>query len=671
MNKHLFLILLFLLSFKGISQKNELGKVTIDELKERNHPSDTSAVAAILFEKGQSYFSFKQNEGFSVITEVEVKIKIYKKAGYDWANKYISYYVGSNEKEVVEFSKAVTYNLVNGTSIEKSKLKSEGEFVEKSNKYWEKKKIVMPNVKEGSIIEYKYVIKSPFISTLPLWSFQSTIPVNYSEYITRIPEYFTYNVYKKGFVFPKETKIVNNKTITLVEKSLNQQGMTIKGYKHDSEQVNYQENQTTYLAERIPAIREEAFVNNISNYVSAVEHELASKKMPNSSMQFFSVTWDDVAKSIYESDGFGDQLKKTNYFEATVNKIVGGLNTNEEKTLALYEYVKSQVKWDGYTGISCDKGVKNAFEEKTGNVAEINLMLTAMLRYAGIDANPVLLSTRSNGMTFYPNRTAFNYVIAAVEIENGLILLDATDKFAMPNILPERALNWTGRIIRKNGSSAEVDLTPDMLSRKIVNIMANVAPDGIISGKVREQHYDYYAHDFRSKYASLNEESYLEWLEKKYAGIEIEMYKASNKSDLSKQVVEDYSFKHTGLSEKISDKIYINPMLFFMESENPFKQEKREYPVDFIFPNQNKYTISLALPEGYSVESVPAPLSLSMEEGLGNFHFNIVSNGNQIQLVATLSFNASVIPAGHYEMLKNFYKSVIEKNKEKIVLKKA
>jgi hypothetical protein len=63
----------------------------------------------------------------------------------------------------------------------------------------------------------------------------------------------------------------------------------------------------------------------------------------------------------------------------------------------------------------CNEGVKKAYKDKTGNVAEINLMLTAMLRYAGLNANPVLVSTRSNGIAIFPNRTAFNYVIAAVE----------------------------------------------------------------------------------------------------------------------------------------------------------------------------------------------------------------------------------------------------------------
>ena len=81
--------------------------------------------------------------------------------------------------------------------------------------------------------------------------------------------------------------------------------------------------------------------------------------------------------------------------------------------------MKSTVKWNEYNGYSCDEGVKEAYKDKAGNVAEINLMLTAMLCTVGLKANPVLVSTRANGISIFPNRTAYNYVIAAVEIPEG------------------------------------------------------------------------------------------------------------------------------------------------------------------------------------------------------------------------------------------------------------
>jgi hypothetical protein len=52
----------------------------------------------------------------------------------------------------------------------------------------------------------------------------------------------------------------------------------------------------------------------------------------------------------------------------------------------VFNHVKN-LKWNGYYGYSCNDGVKKKYKDKTGNVAEINLMLTAMLRYANLNAN--------------------------------------------------------------------------------------------------------------------------------------------------------------------------------------------------------------------------------------------------------------------------------------------
>ena len=132
--KTLLFLLLFVTFLNSTAQNFELGKVSIAELQQKVHPTDTSAVAAILFEKGRNTYEYSQENGFVMITEVKTRIKIYKKEGYDWANKKVQYYIGDNSKETVFYSDAVTYNLVGG-KIEKTKLKSDGEFDEKINRY--------------------------------------------------------------------------------------------------------------------------------------------------------------------------------------------------------------------------------------------------------------------------------------------------------------------------------------------------------------------------------------------------------------------------------------------------------------------------------------------------------------------------------------------------------
>lgn len=667
----ILLLILVITSFDIYAQKFELGKVTIAELQEKEHPKDPSAPATILFEKGKVEFEYDGTDGFSIITEMTVKIKIYKKEGYDWANKIVPYYSENNStRETVNFSDAVTYNLVDG-KIEKTKLKSEGEFDEVTNKYWSRKKITMPNVKEGSIIEYSYTIKSQMIGNLKEWKFQTSIPVNYSEYKTYIPEYFVYNQNQKGSIFPKITKDSKTKRITFTyfENDMSKPNNTGWNIKHVVD-AEYIENITTYIVENLPAMKEENFVNNIDNYTASISQELSLTKYPNQPFKSFSTDWETVVKKIYEYDDFGPELNKTGYFDDQIKALIANLNTGEEKIVAIFNFVKMNVKWNERDGYLCDNGVRNAFKEHVGNVADINLMLTAMLRYAGLTANPVLISTRSYGIALFPNRYAYNYVIAAVEVNGELILLDATEKFALPDILPLRDLNWFGRLIRKDGTSIEVNLMPKSVSNENIYLSYSLNKQGVITGKARKQLTDYFALQFRKNYVGVNTDTYLESLENSYNNIEVSDYVRDNELDLFKPIVETFSFKDTKSTEIINDKIYISPLLFFTSKDNPFKQEKREYPIDFGKPFETKYNINIEIPEDYTVESLPKPINIATVEGFGSFKYNIGNTGNSIQFLITTDINFAIVAADFYDVLKGFFQQIVDKETEKIVLKK-
>ena len=664
--------LLFLFSISTLqAQKFELGKVSISELQEKFHPKDTAAVAAVLFEKGRNFFEYSQTSGFSMVREVKIRIKIYKKEGYDWANSKIRYYIDGNAKESVTISEAITYNLVDG-KIEKTKLKSEGEFDEIINKYWGQKKIAFPNVKEGSVIEYQYTIKSPRIGSPRDWDFQTSIPVNYSEYKMVVPEYYIFNSNFKGSISPKVSVEKTRKLITISSMERTGGAGLLHGQTatYNQDKFDYEETKTTYLTENVPAMNEEAYVNNIDNYATGLVQELSMTKYPDEPLKAYSTDWKSVVKTIYEYDDFGPELEKTGYFEEGVNGIIAGLNTPEEKMDALLKYVKATIKWNGYFEYFCNDGVKQAYKNKTGNIGEINLMLTAMLRYAGLTVNPVLLSTRANGIALFPNRTAFNYVIAAVESPSGLVLLDSSDEFSTPNVLPFRDLNWIGRLIRKDGTSEEVDLMPKTASVVALSMNYSVDANGEVLGKLRRQSTGHQALLFRQNAKDMKEDAYLEKMENENKKIEISEYTRTNEKDLKLPVIESLTFKGANFSELIGGKIYIKPMLSFGDEQNPFKQETREYPIDYGFPFLYKCMINIQIPEGYKLESMPAAAALSMLDNLGSFKYILNLNGNTIQMAVTSQINAPIISSEYYPALKEYYQKIIEKQNEKIVLVK-
>ena len=116
--------------------------------------------------------------------------------------------------------------------------------------------------------------------------------------------------------------------------------------------------------------------------------------------------------------------------------------------------------------------------------------------------------------------------------------------------------------------------------------------------------------------------------------------------------------------------MYFSPLFFLRNKENPFKLEKREFPVDFGYPSENKYRIGIIIPEGYVIETLPESALLRLPDGLGSFMFNITPTANQIQLVVNSKMEESIISPVYYETLKEYFKLMIAKTNEKIVLTK-
>ena len=657
--KSLAIAFLFLFYSNVKAQNFELGIVSKAELEEKFHPTDTSAVAAILYKKAKTYFVYRRDEGFVIHHSYQIRIKIYKKEGFKWANFQMKYYGGNEDSENKSFTfwDCFTYNLEDGVVVA-TKLKDEGSFKTNINNYYKEASVVMPNVKVGSVIEINYTLKTNKIGEFPVFNFQYDIPVNYAEYFTDIPEVYIFKPILKGyFKVTSESKTVDEK-----------ESFAYKYNKNCGYIFKYQ--QSTYKAENIPSLKDEIFVDNISNYRSSIQHELERTRMPERTIMDYSKTWEGVSKTIFELDDFGKELNKLKYFEQDLTKITENVSADADKLAVIFKFVQNKMNWNESYDIVVDKGVKKAYNDGTGNVAEINFILIAMLNSAGIKTDPVLISTVENGVPVYPNRTVFNAVIAAAQVDGKQILLDATSKYSQANILPLEDLNWTGRLIKKDGTSQEINLVPQKITVGNTNLMAVIDNFGKITGKARNIKTDFDAYSFREKNEGINNEIYLEKLESNLNGIQINDYLIDNVKELSKPIIENFTFVSNKDCEIIGGKMYINPLLFFTQNTNPFVQEKRQMPIYFGYPKQNKYNISIEIPEGYAIESMPKPLKISTGENVGLFTFNIISEGNKIQVQVTREINTVLVSADFYPVLKSFYQQMIDKQNEKIVLKK-
>ncbi|CAM4357039.1 DUF3857 domain-containing protein [Zobellia nedashkovskayae] len=665
------LLVLLTISFSGNAQDFKFGKVSEEEIKETFNPSDSSAAATVLYRSKEIRFKYSSGTGFNVVTEVFERIKIYDKAGFDYATVSQSLYRNNNDIETVSGLKAYTYSWKNG-KIEKSKMEKSAVFTTELNKYRNEEKFTLPNVKEGCVIEYQYRITSPFYYSIDEIALQYDIPIKQQEISISAPEYFVFKPNMKGYlaVNPKYSTKSDKINFTNKSRTTSGGGWGATSTEYSNQSIDYKVNTTDYNMTNVPALNEEPYVNDMDNYRSSVNYELQYVKFPQQLQENYTTTWEDVIKKIYKSDGFGGQLKSTKYFKDDLEILRGKTSTETELMGAIFSHVQGRMNWNNIYGYYVDKGVKTAYKERTGNIADINLILTAMLQGAGLNANPVLVSTRNHGVPMSPTREGFNYVIASVEMDGNLLLLDATNKYARPNLLPTRALNWYGKKIQKDGSSVSVNLFPYNLSEESVQLSVRLKENGSIEGKQRHTNKDYNAYLFRNKYANSVEDDYLEKLENKNHGMEISDYSIKNKDGKGKPILESYSFSLDNQADVVGDKIYFSPLFHLTMNENPFKLEEREYPIDFTFPWREKYIVNITIPEGYEVTSLPENENLTMVDKIGGFQYQILDNGTTLQLRVDVKINQAVIPANYYNGLKELFKNIVEKQTEKVVLSK-
>ncbi|MFK5957245.1 MAG: DUF3857 domain-containing protein [Lutibacter sp.] len=667
--KKIVFTLVILMVNQLFSQNYKFGKVSKEELKEEYYPLDSSANAAVLYKKRKTFFNYVQGEGFMIVTEIHERIKIYNSEGYEWATKQIKYYTPKGSKpEKVNKIEAKTYVFENG-KIESYKLKKNDIYKEILSKYWSEKKFSMPNIDEGCIVEWKYTVTSPY-KGIDKVKMQYNIPIKKFQCKVEIPEYYKYNVKQTGYLSMNLSSTVENKKIVLRDKTRSDGFRAPAATSFRSQDINFTTNVTTIEKDNMPALFEESYVNNINNYSAGVQYELSSIKMPNDIIKYYSQSWEDVAKTIYKAEEFGRELNKSNYFKDDLELILKKYSGQEQVVLAIFNFVKQKVKWNNYKGIFTDKGVKKAYKSGSGNTADINLMLISMLREAKINAHPIILSTRDQGIPIFPTIDGFNYVIAAVEMEKGIVLLDATEQSSTPNVLPLRDLNWRGRIIKDDNTSDWVNLIPAKPSLENTTINITIDEEGYIEGMQRTSYTDLFALNYRNKYSKLNKETSIERVEEKNEAIEIIDFRLTNKDKIEKPAIEIFKFSSEDLIDVIDNKMYFKPLLFKSIIENPFKLEKREYPIDFGTPFKENTSINYTIPEGYTIESIPESIAIGLSDNLGVFRFMIKVANNKINVRSILEINTAIFPALNYQEIKEFYKVMVNKNLEKIVLKK-
>ena len=391
--------------------------------------------------------------------------------------------------------------------------------------------------------------------------------------------------------------------------------------------------------------------------------------MPGAMIKTFSTTWNVIVNDLMASDHFGAALDR----KGIVKELTEQINPDdkpEKKITDAYHLIKKQVKWNNRHGVYVDKTLRAAFNEKEGNTAEINLLLVNLLRSAGIQAHPVLISTRAHGKInrFYPRFDAFNSVIAMASVNGKNILLDATMEYLKPGELPFKDLNGSGLIAMKDNSSWINLLSSEQIYHSSM-VMASIK-DEKLTAQIARSYKSLSATSKRGKIAREGKEKYIENYKEKNSDWKISGYTLQNVEDATKTLGEKIIVESFSNIDASDDMIYLPAILSDEETDNPFSSETRQYPVDFATPIYEKNIVNIAVPEGYQVEELPKPTKVVLPNNDASFIYNAQKVGANIQVMSQINIKKTLFVPQEYHLLKELYRNIIEKYGEQIVLKR-
>jgi hypothetical protein len=641
----------------SIAKDFHFGDYDHNEVEMASYDKDPAAHALVLKEYGRAGISSNGNTT-PLTFDYHVKIKIFDNIGLSKGHVELPFYIQDNGtyEEIRQIGiQGRTYSQDASGAMVESELNPDSIHTVKINKHWSKIVFNLPKLRKGCVIEYKYRFESPFLDKFKTWEFQSDIPKIYSEYEVHIPKVFGYNVSLRGAL------------------KLNLDSVTIEKNCFSSTDVNSDCTVEDYRINNVPAFKAEPFINSPKNYLSALYFQLTQfTKLNNytnlnqSWQQNVGEDWNAVDKLLKENDNFGDQLSHKSVLKSHIAPVIAGKTDTLEKAKAIYAYIQKTIAFNGIFDIYSDNGIKKAIETHSGNSADINLALSDALNEAGIYATPILISNRDNGVVnqLYPAVSEFNNLIVATGIGGKAYLLDATVPAIQFGVLPFRDLNGQGRVIPGDKPSYWIDIKTN---QKIINscTLDLTLDNGVLKGTITRYAVSFAAYERRQAIKRFSTyDDYVKDVAKNTPGLTITKATVSNLDSLDMPLAEVYNVEIDASTGTF------NPFLFDKWDSNPLAAPTRAYPIDFGMPSGVNVSLTLHLPNGYTIANAPQSTSAALPNNGGGLEVNFVNNNGTVTYNLGYHLDRAVYNEGEYAALKDFFDKIILFEKTPVTFKK-
>jgi hypothetical protein len=621
--------------------------VSPEELKMTSEPKAPGVPAILLFHQVD-----RDDNGHTSHEDNYFRVKILTEEGRKFANVEVPFFgrdgtiVGIHGRSIRPDGSIANFD---GKIFDKNIVKARG------LKYMAKT-FTLPDVQVGGIIEYYYTIDlsdhyiydSHWILSDQLFTEHAKFSLKpFEGYYSRINLQWSWNWLPEGAQPPKEGP---DKIIRM--------------------EANF-----------IPAFQTEDLMPPENELKSRVDFIYSEDEFETDETKY----WKGVGKR------FNQQLEsfvgKRHAMEQAVSQIVTPSDSPEAKAEKIYarvqqlrntsyEMQKSQQeqKRDKEKNIT---NVVDVWKRGYGNGVEITWLYLALVRAAGIESYGVWVSDRKNYFfsPHFRDKSRLDANVVLLKLNGKDVYCDPGAAFAPFGMLPWTETNVAGLRMDKDGGTFIQTSIPDSSESKIMN-RANLelSVNGDLEGSLNVTFSGLAAWQRRVEMRNEDDTARAKFLEdsvREYvpSGIEIELTNKPAWSSSSPELVANFKMKVQGWASSAGHRALLPVGLFSAPEKRLFEHANRVHPVYVEYPYQKVDDISVELPPGWQVSSLP----LARQKGGEVLGYVLKFDGDKTKLHVSreLHLNFLLLKTEYYASLRNFFQTVRSADEEQIVLQPA
>lgn len=358
--------------------------------------------------------------------------------------------------------------------------------------------------------------------------------------------------------------------------------------------------------------------------------------------------------------------------------LVAGAATERDKVRILYQYLQENFRYVSIQlGIGGMKPFPASYVEKNkfGDCKALSNYMLAMLKANNIKSHYALINAGERSMAVdkdFP-QDRFNHVILCVPLSKDTIWLECTSRSQPFGVLGNFTENRNALLITDKGGI----LTPTPRSkadanRFAANTLINMAEDGSGTATFNFTYNGDFSGEYNAYLFDADEQYRLRFLHNRL-GLkqpdQLKMEKSQDKASHSSKVSLELTFEKipefsTGSKHFLNGRIY----KFLTNPLSPDDNRRSDYYFDF--PSVMDDTTVYKIPEGYTVESLPARNELRFSYGSYTSNYTWNETNRTLTGICHFQLDYHIVPSTQYNNMLRFFSDLAKDQQQKIIIKK-